>query len=110
MLFYGRYTRNEGFIELIGVALIYGILRYLEKGDRFAMFLVTIATVMHFVVKETAFIYTAQALIFLFFMFLVETRRAEYRHPERYNRFLLFMSLAMLLVIASPGFCDVEGG
>ena len=34
MLFYGRYTRNEGFIELIGVVLLYGILRYLEKGDR----------------------------------------------------------------------------
>src|SRR5512142_167974 len=42
MLFYGRYTRNEGYIELIGVALLYGILRYLEKGDRAGMFLVTL--------------------------------------------------------------------
>ncbi|MBE0699926.1 MAG: TIGR03663 family protein, partial [Anaerolineaceae bacterium] len=59
MMFYGRYTRNEGFIELIGVVLLYGILRYLEKGDRTSMFLVTIATVMHFCIKETAYIYTA---------------------------------------------------
>lgn len=103
MLFYGRYTRNEAFIELIGVATLYGILRYLEKGDRFAMFLVTIATALHFTVKETAFIYTAQALIFLFFMFMLEARRAEIRRPERYNRFLLAMVLSMFLVLTALG-------
>jgi predicted membrane-bound mannosyltransferase len=103
MMYYGRYTRNEGFIELIGVATLYGILRYLEKGDRFAMFLVTISTVMHFIVKETSFIYTAQALIFLFFMFMVEARRAEIKRPERYNRFLIFMTLAMMLVMVALG-------
>jgi uncharacterized protein (TIGR03663 family) len=103
MLFYGRYTRNEAFIELIGVALLYGILRYLERGDRFAMFLVTISTVLHFTVKETAFIYTAQALIFLFFMFLLEARRAEIRRPERFNRFLALMTVAMLLVFVALG-------
>ncbi len=103
MLFYGRYTRNEGFIELIGVVTLYGILRYLEKGDRLAMFLVTISTAMHFVVKETAFIYTAQALIFLFFMFLVEARRAEIRRPERYNQFLISMIVSMALVLIALG-------
>jgi uncharacterized protein (TIGR03663 family) len=72
MMYYGRYTRNEAFIELIGVVLLYGMLRYLEKGDWVGMFLVTISTVMHFIVKETAFIFTAQALIFLFFMFMLE--------------------------------------
>lgn len=103
MMFYGRYTRNEGFIELIGVVLLYGMLRYLEKGDRLGMFLVTISTVMHFVVKETAFIYTAQALIFLFFMFLIEVRRAENRKPERFNTFLVLMVLAMALVFVALG-------
>lgn len=103
MMFYGRYTRNEGFLELVGIVLLYGMLRYLEKGDKLGMFLVTISTAMHFVIKETAFIYTAQALIFLFFMFLIETRRAEIRHPERYNRFLLLMGTAMLLVFVALG-------
>jgi predicted membrane-bound mannosyltransferase/DNA-binding beta-propeller fold protein YncE len=104
ILFYGRYTRNEAFIELIAVALLYGILRFIEKGDRVSMFMVTIATVLHFTVKETAFIYTAEALIFLFFMFLVEARRIEAKRPERYNRFLVLMSLAMLLVLVALGF------
>ena len=103
ILFYGRYTRNEGFIELIGVVLLYGILRYLEKGDPVGMFLVTLATIMHFIVKETAFIYTAQALIFLFVIFLVETRRAERGKPERYDRFLVLMVVAMLLVFLALG-------
>ena len=103
MLFYGRYTRNEGFIELLGVMQLYAMLRYLDKGDRLAMFLNTIAVALHFTVKETSFIYTAQALIFLFIMFLVEVRRIEHRNPARYNRFLLMMSTAMLLVVFALG-------
>lgn len=103
LLFYGRYTRNEAFIELIAVVLLYAMLHYLEKGDRTSLFLVTIATVMHFIVKETAFIYTAEALIFLFFIFLIETRRALKDRPEKYNRFLFLMGLAMLLLIIALG-------
>lgn len=98
MMFYGRYTRNEAFIELIGVVLLYGILRYLEKGDRLGIILVTLSTAMHFIVKETAFIYTAQALIFLFIMFLVETRQEMKGHPAMYNRFLSLMVIALLSI------------
>lgn len=110
MLFYGRYARNEGFIELIGVVLLYGILRHLETGDRLSMFLVTLATVMHFVMKETAFIYTAQAMIFLFILFLVEARRAMQGRPNVYNRFLLFMALALLLVLLALSAGMIDAG
>lgn len=103
ILFYGRYTRNEAFIELIGVVFLYGILRYMEKGDQAGMVLVTLSTILHFTVKETAFIYTAQALIFLFVIFLVEVRRAERSNPELYDRFLILMSIAMLLVFVALG-------
>ena len=103
MMFYGRYTRNEAFIELIGVVTLYGILRYLEKGDRLAMFLVTVSTAMHFIVKETALIYSAQALFFLFLMFLIDARQAGVRRPERYNQFLLSMALSMSLVLVALG-------
>lgn len=98
MMFYGRYTRNEAFIELIGVVLLYGILRYLEKGDRLGMMLVTLSTALHFIVKETAFIYTAQALIFLFLMFLFETRQVMKGRPAAYNRFLSLMVIAILSI------------
>ncbi|MEN6434898.1 MAG: flippase activity-associated protein Agl23, partial [Anaerolineaceae bacterium] len=78
MLFYGRYTRNEAFIELFGVVLLYGILRYLDKGDHLSLFLVTGATVMHFIVKETAYIYTAQALLFIGLLFLENVTRVHW--------------------------------
>jgi predicted membrane-bound mannosyltransferase/sugar lactone lactonase YvrE len=110
MMFYGRYTRNEGFIEFFGVLLLYGILRYLEKGDKLSMFLVTIATVMHFCIKETSFIYTAQALIFIFVMFLIEARRAQIRHPKLFNRFILLMVLALLMVFLALGLSIVKAG
>lgn len=110
MMFYGRYTRNEGFIELFGVMLLYGVLRYLDKGDRFSLFLVTFATVMHFISKETAFIYTAEALIFLFVIFLVEVRRIERNRPKRYNRFLVFMGLAMFFLLIALGFLMFKEG
>jgi predicted membrane-bound mannosyltransferase/DNA-binding beta-propeller fold protein YncE len=103
MMFYGRYTRNEAFIELIGVVLLYGLLRYLEKGDALGMTLVTLATGMHFIVKETAFIYTAQALIFLFLVFLIEVRGAMQGRPGIYNRFLTFMAVALLAIILTLG-------
>lgn len=75
MLFYGRYVRNEGFIEFIGVMLIYGALRYMDKGDKVALFLVTGATVFHFVVKETAYIFTAIFLLIFLGIFLINLRR-----------------------------------
>ncbi len=108
LLFYGRYTRNEAFIELVGVVMIYAILRYLERGDRFSLFLLTASIALHFTIKETAFIYTAQALIFLVFMFLVEVRRIQFRSPARYNRFLLLLSGALLLVIGALGLSIVK--
>lgn len=103
MMFYGRYTRNEALIELIGVVLLYGILRFLEKGDTMGMILVTISTGMHFIVKETAFIYTAQALIFLLLMFLIEVREAMKGHPGKYNRFLICIAAALLFIFLTLG-------
>jgi uncharacterized protein (TIGR03663 family) len=78
MLFYGRYARNEGFIEFIGVMLLYGALRYMDKGDKTALFLVTGATVFHFVVKETAYLFTAIFLLIFLGVFLNNLRRQEW--------------------------------
>lgn len=108
MLFYGRYTRNEAFIQLLGVVMLYAMLRYFETGNRSAMFLFTVSTVVHFTTKETSFIYTAQALIFLVFMFLVEVRRMLRHKPGRYNRFLIFLSTAMVCIILALAIAVVK--
>jgi uncharacterized protein (TIGR03663 family) len=70
MLYYGRYARNEAFVGLFGLMTLWAILRYLETGKNHYLFWLTAATVLHFTSKETAFIYTAQALLFLGFYFL----------------------------------------
>jgi uncharacterized protein (TIGR03663 family) len=65
MLYYGRYVRNESFTGVAGLTMLYGILRYLEKGDKRYLYFVTGGMLLHFLTKETAFIYAAQALLYL---------------------------------------------
>jgi predicted membrane-bound mannosyltransferase/DNA-binding beta-propeller fold protein YncE len=110
MLFYGRYTRNEAFIELFGVVLLYGILRYLDKGDRLSLFLVTGATVMHFAVKETAYIYTAQALLFIGLLFLEDITRLRWNSSKKKNLFITLMLAALICLIAALGFAVANAG
>ena len=73
MLFYGRYTRNEAFVVVFALLFFYAILRYLESGEVKFLWLMTTASALHFTAKETAFIYTAQALLFLTVVFVVHT-------------------------------------
>lgn len=78
LLFYGRYTRNEGLIELIAVLMIYSILRFLDRGDKFSLVLLTISHALNFTAKETAYIYMAILLLFLAFQFLIEVIREHW--------------------------------
>jgi predicted membrane-bound mannosyltransferase/DNA-binding beta-propeller fold protein YncE len=103
LMFYGRYTRNEGFIELYAVVMFYAVLRHMDKGDKFSLFLLTGAIVMHFITKETSFIYMAQLLIFLMIIFLREIQRAHLQHPSRYKRFVALIGAAMLLLFVALG-------
>ena len=65
MLYYGRYVRNEAYVGLFGLAMIWAILRYLDKGQLKYLYWMTAAVALHFTAKETSFIYLAQALFFL---------------------------------------------
>src|SRR5512141_3064442 len=42
MLFYGRYTRNEAFGGLWTVLMLFGALRYLEKGEKSTLYFLTV--------------------------------------------------------------------
>ena len=103
MLFYGRYTRNEAFIELFGVLILYGILRYLDRGDKFSLYLISIVTALHFATKETAFIYTAQYLLFVGVLFLEGVARIRWQDTQARNRFLTFMVIALSLFMGALG-------
>lgn len=103
MLYYGRYARNEAFVGLFGLLTLYAILRYLESGQKRHLFLLTAATILHFTAKETAFIYTALALLFLAAHLIHRATRRRWGKDSLYNPFLLVLSAGMLLVGAVFG-------
>jgi uncharacterized protein (TIGR03663 family) len=103
ILYYGRYARNEGFIELFGVVTIWSILRYLKSGEMRYLYFFILATTLHFTAKETAFIYTAQALIFLAGYLFVQLMNKEWKLPEYRKMFLGALLITLLLFSAAVG-------
>ncbi len=103
MLYYGRYARNEAFAALFGVSMLYAILRYLESGHSRYLYLLTAATVLHFTAKETAFIYTAQALLFLAMYFINRLTRRAWASPLECKIFLLLLVLSVALLGSAVG-------
>jgi len=108
ILYYGRYARNEALVAFFGVITIWALLRYLETGLARYMYWLTAATVLHFASKETSFIYTAQALIFLAGYFIYRISRITWPRPEYRNRFLIALMLALLLLGAMGGYLLVN--
>jgi len=102
MLYYGRYVRNESFVGFSGVVLLYAILRYMESGEKKYLYFVTLATLLHFTSKETAFIYTAQALLFLGIYFIARITRQPWEEKHGlYRAFII--TLAAVALFASIG-------
>jgi predicted membrane-bound mannosyltransferase/DNA-binding beta-propeller fold protein YncE len=102
-LFYGRYTRNEAFVGLYALVMLWSILRYLETRRPRYMYLFTLSVAMHFITKETAFIYAAQALIFLAVLFFARVVRQPWPRPDRFMPFLIALAVALVLVGAGLG-------
>jgi uncharacterized protein (TIGR03663 family) len=103
MLYFGRYTRNEAFVALLGVLTLYLILRYLETGKKRHLLLLTVTTALHFTVKETAFIYTAQALLFLAVYLVNRVARSPWKTNGILNGFVVALSVGLLLIGAAVG-------
>src|SRR3990170_6856694 len=105
MLYYGRYVRNESYAGFAGILLLYSILRYLENGEKRYLYFVTVATVLHFAAKETAFIYTAQALLFLGVYFIARITRQPWEDRfAHYRAFIIALALVVLFVTIGAGF------
>ena len=103
MLFYGRYARNEAFIGVFFLLTLYAILRYLETGEHRYLVLLTIATVLHFTSKETAFIYTAQALLFLAAYLINRVIKAPWVHRNALKSFIIVLTIGVLVLGISFG-------
>ena len=96
ILFYGRYTRNESFIGLSMVVMAYAIFRYLETGRTKFVYVFTGAFLLHFISKETSYIYAAQALIFLAGLLLYQLARKPWKDAGL-RRMFLFSLVAVVV-------------
>ena len=91
LLYYGRYVRNEAFIGLFFMLNLWAILRYLESGQNKYIFWLTLSMVLHFVTKETSFIYAAQTLLFLGLAFIHQITGRKWENPRTQQNFLVFL-------------------
>ncbi len=103
MLYYGRYVRNEAFVIVFGIITIWAILRYLETGEAKYTFWLTAATTLHYTTKETAFIYTAQAMIFLGMVFVVNILRKDWKRKQYKNPFIIALIVSLVLLMVMMG-------
>jgi uncharacterized protein (TIGR03663 family) len=103
LLYYARYARNEAFISLFGPLMIWAMLRYIESGENRHLYWLTAATVLHFIAKETAFIYAAQALLFLAGYLVYRLLRNPWRDTDWRRFFIIALVIALVCMGAAGG-------
>ncbi|BBB49266.1 flippase activity-associated protein Agl23 [Pelolinea submarina] len=101
MMFYGRYTRNEAICAFLSVATIYYVLRYLEDGKLSHLFGVVITLALNFTAKETAYIFTAEMLIFLFIVAIRDFLKMDWTDDKLRKETILFNTVGAFLLIAA---------
>ncbi len=104
MLFYGRYARNEAFVGLFGVVMIWSILRFLEEGKPIHLYILTLVNVLHFTAKETSFIYAAQALVFLAGFLIFRLSKVTWHRTAYRNRFFIAIMITLLFIGAAGAY------
>ena len=105
MLYYGRYVRNESFVAFSGVVMLYAMLRHFEEGGKKYLYFFAAALALHFTSKETSFIYTAQALMYLAIYFVVKVTRRPWQNAiGEYRAFIIALSVTILLAGVAGGY------
>ena len=102
--YYSRYTRNEIYIVFWGMALLWGVLRYLEEGQKRSLLFITIITALHFSDKATSYIFTAELLIFLAVLYVIKILTKTWKLPKMRSAFLIIVAVTMILGVAAFGF------
>jgi sugar lactone lactonase YvrE len=103
-LFYGRYARNEAIVGFLGLLLIYATLAYLESGKFRYLAMLAAALALYFTAKETAYIYTAQALLFALFYLVDRLTRAQWKKPLFQMGFILSLLVVALFAVLAVFF------
>lgn len=98
MLFYGRYVREDPYAIFSGVLMLYAVLRYFESGQRRYLYILAVTLVLHFIDKETSFMYTAELLLFLALYFIFRVTRRAWDDLTAYRAFIIALVIGILLL------------
>ncbi|MFN2146879.1 MAG: flippase activity-associated protein Agl23, partial [Anaerolineales bacterium] len=93
MLYYSRYVRNESLIVPMALLMFYAVFRYVEDSQPKWLYLLAAALALQFTAKETAFIYTAQLLVFLGLLFALRVLRMQWQ--QNHHRWLFISGLGI---------------
>ena len=100
MMYYGRYVRNEAFVAFFAAVMLWSLLRYLDTGKHKYLYIFTIVTVLQFCTKETAYIYAAQALLFLAAYLVYRLMKRDWQSLQYRSNFItaLFVSIVLFFI------------
>ena len=101
MLFYGRYTRNEAFVGLYGIIMLYAVLRYFETGWHRYLYILVLTIVFHLITKETSYIYIGMLLIYLSGHFVYKVIERRWENESAYKGFILSLIAGLILLGAA---------
>ncbi|MCB2179969.1 TIGR03663 family protein [bacterium] len=107
MLYYGRYARNEAIAIFFSLATAWSILRYLDTGKNKYIYLTAAFTSLHFTTKETAFIFTAEIMLFLGFLFLYRISKFTWKQNNLRKIFFILILISLLFLGASLVFHQI---
>jgi len=102
--YYSRYTRNEIYIVFWGMALLWGVLHYLELGKKQTLIFITVITALHFTDKATSYIFTAELLIFLAILFTAKVIHKPWKTTKTRNAFLITAASILMIGLVLFGF------
>ncbi len=101
---YGRYTRNEAFVGLLRAPPPAGGAGYRGSFGITHTLPLAAALSLHFCTKETAFIYSAQLLVFLGILFLRDPSHLEgWKKSHHRDLFFILTILVLVLIGVSLG-------
>jgi predicted membrane-bound mannosyltransferase/DNA-binding beta-propeller fold protein YncE len=110
ILFYGRYARNEAFVGLYAIVMLYTVLRYLESGLKRYLYLLVLTIVLHLITKETSYIYMGELLIFLAGYLVVRITAQKWKDNSAYKGFIVSLAAGLLLIGSSLSLAIVTRG
>jgi predicted membrane-bound mannosyltransferase/DNA-binding beta-propeller fold protein YncE len=96
LLFYTRYVRNEALLLPVTLLMFFGIFRYFETQKAKWLYVFAASLTLHYLIKETAFIYTIQVMLFMGGLLVSQFLRHPWKNRDYRTAFLIGLAVFIL--------------